>query len=180
LKPVIGFFSELAALAVVWLVGPLVPSGPAYLLYLLVAELLSTYLVHCPAHYIVGRVLGIRFVDMKLGRTTLAKALPPRFSRFARLMPILTLKADRSSLSGAGTTRASAMYASGTFASVLSALIAAAWATPWAPVATVAFMWGIAVIYLIFDLVFSPRSGDIMRMRKVRRSSASEPPRVEK
>lgn len=175
MRPVIGVLSELVALSVLWWVGFLVPSGLVYLFYVLLAELLSTYLVHCPAHYLVGRVLGIRFVDMKLGRTTLAKALPPRFSRFARLLPILTLKADRESLWRAGPGRASAMYASGTFASVLSAFVVAAWTTTTGSVGLIAAAWGVAFLYLFFDLVFSPRSGDIMRARKARSRSAPEP-----
>lgn len=175
MKPVMGVVSELAALALVWWVGFLIPSGLVYLLYALLAELLSTYVVHCPAHYTVGRVLGIRFVEMKLGRTTLARALPPRLSRFARLLPILTLRVDRGSLSRAGAGRAYAMYASGTVASVLSAFVVAAWTTASGSVGLVAAAWGIAFGYLIFDLVFSPRSGDIMRARKARSRSTPEP-----
>jgi hypothetical protein len=175
LRPIVGILAELAALAALWWAGFLLPSGFVYLLYVILAELLSTYLVHCPAHYLVGRALGIRFVDMRLGRTTLAKALPPRFSKFARLMPIFTLRSEKESLLRAGAGRASVMYASGTLASVLSAFSVAAWTTPGAQVGLILATWGTAILYLVFDVVFSPRSGDIMRARKARIRSASEP-----
>ncbi|HMD79160.1 MAG TPA: hypothetical protein VKF39_04160, partial [Nitrososphaerales archaeon] len=130
MRPVLGILGEVIILAGIAWTGYFIPRGSSYFLYVVVAELLATYLIHCPAHYVVGRTLGIRFVSMRLGRTTLAKALPPQLSRFARLLPILTLSTDRSTLSRTGKGGASAMYASGTVASVLSAFIVAAWITP--------------------------------------------------
>jgi hypothetical protein len=174
LRPALGVLIEIAALAAVALAGILIPGGLPYLLYVAVAELIATYLIHCPAHYFVGRVLGIRFVSMGLGMTTLAKALPPQLSRFARLFPILTLKTDRTSLSRAGKRKASAMYASGTVASVLSAFLVAAWITPSASLNLLIVAWVIAVCYLFFDLVFSPQSGDFMRARRAMAASGPE------
>ena len=175
MRPVLGVLIEFTALAAIVSTGILIPGGLPYLLYVAVAELIATYLIHCPAHYVVGRVLGIRFVSMGLGMTTLAKALPPQLSRFARLLPILTLKTDKVSLSRAGKGKASAMYASGTVASVLSAFLVAAWITPGASLNLLIVAWVIALGYLAFDLVFSPRSGDLMRARKAMAASGSEP-----
>jgi hypothetical protein len=169
LKPVLGVLGELFILAGVAWAGYFIPGGSLYLLYVVVAELLSTYLIHCPAHYIVGRCLGIEFASMRLGRTTLAKALPPQLSRFARLIPIFTLRTDKATITAAGKGKASAMYASGTVASVLSAFMVAARFTPGASLAVIAVAWVIAFGYLGFDLVFSPRSGDLMRARKSKR-----------
>ena len=166
MRPVLGVLGELIALAGVASAGYFIPGGSLFFLYVVVAELFATYLIHCPAHYVVGRTLGIRFLSMRLGRTTLAKALPPQLSRFGRLLPILTLSTDRSTLSRAGTGKASAMYASGTVASVLSAFVVAAWVTPGAQVTLITVVWVIAFAYLAFDLVFSPRSGDLMRARR--------------
>jgi hypothetical protein len=179
LRPVVGVLGELIVLAGVIWAGYFITGGSFYFLYVVITELLATYLVHCPAHYVVGKSLGIRFVSMRLGRTTLAKALPPRLSRFARLIPILTLSTDRSALSRITRGRVSAMYASGTVASVLSAFVVAAWATPGASLALLLVAWVIAFGYLAFDLVFSPKSGDLMRARKARRGS-SEPLRAQK
>ncbi|HMD78514.1 MAG TPA: hypothetical protein VKF39_00860 [Nitrososphaerales archaeon] len=175
MRPVLGVLIELTALGAVALTGILIPGGLPHLLYVAVAELIATYLIHCPAHYFVGRVLGIGFVSMGLGMTTLAKALPPQLSRFAHFLPVFTLKTDRPSLSKAGRRRASAMYASGTVASVLSAFLVAAWITPSASLNLLIVAWVIAFGYLAFDMVFSPRSGDLMRTRKAMGASGPEP-----
>jgi hypothetical protein len=58
------------------------------------------------------------------------------------------------------------MYASGTVASVLSAFVVAAWVTPGAPLALILSAWAIALGYLGFDLIFSPRSGDLSRAKR--------------
>jgi len=175
LRPVLGVLGELVVLVGVASAGCFVPGGLLYFLYVVVSELLATYLIHCPAHYVVGRVLGIRFVSMRLGRTTLAKALPSRLSPLAGQLPVFTLSTDRATLSRAGRGRASAMYASGTVASVLSAFVVAACVTPRAPVTLTIVTWVIAFGYLAFDLVFSPRSGDLMRARRARAASATRP-----
>ena len=163
------------ALAVVLGVIFLIPAGLVRVLYIMVAEFLATYLIHCPAHYVVGRLLGIRFASMRVGRTTLARALPPRLSGFAQLFPIFTLRTDKQSLANAGKDRASAMFASGTIASILSAFAVAAWVTPGSSLPLFVASWAVAVGYLTFDLVFSPRSGDLMRARAARAPSTQEP-----
>ncbi len=143
----------------------MLPSGPFYDLYILVAQFLATYLVHCPAHFIVGRLAGIRFRGIRLGRTTLARALPPSLKGVGRLLPILTLSIDKTSLTAVPKPRIKAMYYSGTVASSGSAVVIAALVTlsgSWLPSA---LTWALAIGYLLFDLVFSPKSGDIMRAR---------------
>ena len=57
------------------------------------------------------------------------------------------------------------MFASGTVASVSSAIAIAIAATLAEPPVYAALTWAVAVGYLIFDAVFSPRSGDLMRAR---------------
>lgn len=173
-RPSVGVAGELLALGAVLWGTFLIPTGLASTLYILVAEFLATYLIHCPAHYFVGRVLGIRFVKMGVGRTTLARALPPRLSKFARLFPIFTLKTDKLSLANAGNDRAAAMFASGTIASALSAFAVAAWFTSGSSLLPVVAYWALAFGYLVFDLVFSPKSGDLMRAR-VARASTQKP-----
>jgi hypothetical protein len=152
------------------------PRGSVFILYVVVAEFLSTYLIHCPAHYIVGLALGIRFARVKLGRTTLARALPSRFSSLARVFPVITLTTDRSSLAKASSSRIALMYASGTVASVGAAFAVAAAVTPGASVALILVSWTVAFLYFFFDLVFSPRTGDLMRARAALRPRPVEEP----
>ncbi len=168
MRPFAGVSTELLALGAVISAGYFISPGSAFLIYIVAAELLATYLVHCPAHFLVGRALGIRFTRIGLGKTTLARALPPRFGRVAGLIPILTLSVDKASLAGLSRSRVSAMYMSGVVASSASALAIAAAVTGvslWTAVAA----WIVALGYLLFDVVFSPRSGDVMRARRLRR-----------
>jgi hypothetical protein len=167
LRPLAGVSAELIALtAVIW-AGYFVPSGISYLIYIVACQLLATYLIHCPAHYLAGRAVGIRFTKIGLGKTTLARALPPRFRRIAGLIPILTLSIDKASLAGLTQSRISAMYMSGVIASSAIAFAIAA-AVTGGPVWTAVAAWLVALGYFLFDIVFSPRSGDVMRAKKAR------------
>jgi hypothetical protein len=168
LRPIAGVSAEILALVAVIGAAYFIPSGSFYLVYIVAAELLATYLVHCPAHYLVGRAVGIRFTRIGIGRTTLARALPPRLGRVAGLIPILTLSIDKASLAGLPRSGVSAMYMSGVVASSGSALAIAAAVTGGPLLAAIA-AWLVALGYLIFDIVFSPRSGDVMRARKLGR-----------
>ncbi|HKT22881.1 MAG TPA: hypothetical protein VJR06_09785 [Nitrososphaerales archaeon] len=162
-EPAVGI--ELIALAAILGFATFVPSGLLYATYVALAALLSTYLIHCPAHYFVGRILGIRFRSIRAGTTTLSKVLPPRFAGVARHLPVLTLSTEKGSMVRTTRRRAAAMYASGTVASVGSAIAVAAAATASGPYQYSALAWAAALSYLLFDLAFSPRSGDLFRAR---------------
>ncbi len=164
-RPLFGVVAEMAALTCFLALSLFIPRGFPFGAYVVAAELLATYFLHCPAHYLVGSAVGIRFRKMTLGRTTLARVLPKKAARLARLLPVLTLIADKPSLSAVSRKRAAAMYASGTFASVFSALLIGLTSTWAEPPLYSAPAWGVAVAYLAFDLVFSPRSGDLFRAR---------------
>jgi hypothetical protein len=148
----------------------IIQPGPFLWLYIILVELASTFLIHCPAHYLVGSVLGIRFTSIGLGRTTLAKVLPRALSQVTKLIPILTLSTDKASLSGVSRRRRACMYASGTVASAGSALVIATFASLVEPFTYEFLALLSALAYLAFDIVFSPKSGDLMRARKALRS----------
>ena len=167
MRPVVGVVLELIALAFILLGTAAVPSGLGRDFYLLVAQFVTAYLIHCPAHYAVGRLFGIRFRSISLGRTTLVRALPPAFKRLGRLLPILTLALERSSLPSIAKSRIKAMYLSGTIASSGSAIAFAATVTATETWLASILTWALAFAYLLFDIVFSPKSGDVMRARKV-------------
>jgi hypothetical protein len=168
MKPILGVSIELLALLLILAASYLIPSGIVYLLYVIAAQLAATYLVHCPAHYLVGIATGIRFKRIRLGRTTLARALPPRMGRVARLIPILTLTVDKTSLVGLPRSRVFSMYVSGTVVSSTSAFVIAGTVTTSGSLTLVILTWAVAFGYLLFDVVFSPRSGDLMRAKKFR------------
>lgn len=165
MRPSAGVLVELLGLTILLLLSTLIPPGLSLGLYVIVAELLATYLVHCPAHYLVGTAVGIRFRRMHFGRTTLARALPPTVSPVAKLFPVLTILTDKDSLKSVSRRRIALMYQAGTVASVSAALVIALAATQSEPPVYSSLAWIVALAYLAFDLVFSPKSGDLARAR---------------
>ncbi|HKT22355.1 MAG TPA: hypothetical protein VJR06_07100 [Nitrososphaerales archaeon] len=171
MRPAGGVAAELLALSAVLFSGQLLRPGLEFAAYLLLAEALSTYLTHCPAHYFVGKVLGISFSSISIGKTSLARVLPARLAGSLRRLPVLTLATKKASLASVSRRRVAAMYASGTAASTGSAFVIAAAATAAEPWPYSGIAWAVALAYLAFDLVFSPRSGDIFRARRALRGS---------
>jgi hypothetical protein len=165
MKPGSGVALELVALAAISLAVTGVPAGWASAASIVVFEFLATYLIHCPAHYFMGVLLGIKFRKISMSRSTLARSLPPRLGPLLRLFVVPTLSTDRASMLLVSPARASAMYASGTVASVASAFLVAAAVTVSEPPATIALAWVFALGYFLFDALFSPRSGDLRRAR---------------
>src|SRR5437016_8313818 len=87
-----------------WVPGPLA---------LLLAQGIILYAVHCPSHYVVGRMVGIRFSGLVVGRSALRKST----SRVVRLIgeravtPVLIV--DRGSFARVSPLRRKAMFYSG-------------------------------------------------------------------
>jgi hypothetical protein len=170
-KPAVGISLEVVALGLALAVSLFVPHGAFFALYVIAAQLLSTYLVHCPAHYVTGMLLGVRFRTMRLGKTTLVRVLPSRLSSAAHLVPIITLETDKESLARLDRTKVAAMYASGTVASVSSAVAVATTASFSEPLLYSAAAWVVALGYLLFDLLYSPKSGDLYRAKRALQAS---------
>ena len=165
MKPAAGVAIEIIALTLALGGSLLVPSGIFYTVYILAAEVMATYLIHCPGHYFVGRAFGIRFSAIRIGRSGLARLLPKRVGRMARLFPVLTLSTDKTSLVAVSKKKVAAMYASGTVASAASAVAIAAFFTVNGASLSSEATWVVALVYLAFDLIFSPRGGDLFRAK---------------
>jgi hypothetical protein len=169
-KPVAGVATELVGLVFVVYVSRFVPPGLPFAVFVVLAQALSTYLIHCPAHYIAGRLVGIGFKTIKFGRTALAGLLPRPLAHFAGILPILTLVTDRRTLIGASGRSLAAMYASGAAASTASALAIAAAASIAEPFGYSVYAWAFAIVYLLFDVALSPKGGDLMRAKNALRA----------
>ncbi len=167
-RPAYGVLGEVLLLSLIVVVlRPFGISGPIGALALLVAQALSTFLIHCPAHYATGTALGIRFRSLKLGRSSLGRSLPGPLRGTARLVPVLSLSVDSESLKKAGPARAKAMYLSGVGASVVTAFLFAAWSSQGPNLFASLVAWTYALGYFVSDLALSPKSGDVMRARLV-------------
>ena len=165
MRPVVGVLVEVVALSLILAGSAFVPAGLAFGFYVVVAEFLATYLVHCPAHYVIGNLLGIRFRKIRSSRSTLARSLPPRLSSFVNLLPVLTLSTGKRSVLNVSKRRLALMYEAGTVASVSAAFVISAAATLVEPPLYAVVAWVVALAYLGFDLKFSPKSRDFARAR---------------
>ena len=135
-----------------------------FLLYLIALSFLI-FFPHCLAHYVVGRLGGIRFDYYRLGKSGIAKLKLPFVSLLGSKLPVLTLKVNRRSLHSATRSRASAMFSAGAAASMVLPFLAAAASIGQLPLALTIILFLIAAGNLLFDLYYSPRAGDLARAR---------------
>src|SRR5712692_3578754 len=139
-----------------WVPGPL---------GLLLAQGITLYAVHCPSHYVVGRIVGIRFSGLVVGRSALRKST----SRVIRLIgeravtPVLIV--DRGSLARVSLLRRKAMFYSGVTASTTAPFLVAVYASLRGdPISTLATLI-VSIGYLTFNVFYSPRTGDVYRAK---------------
>jgi hypothetical protein len=166
MRPALGVTLELIALAMaVFAARVLADWYPFSILILLVAQALATVLIHCPAHYIVGRALGISFRSIRLGRTSVSRVLPASLKRIGSLLVVFTLSVDPVSKKLASPMKLRAMYLAGVTGSVGSAVTFAFAVSQTGNYVAGAVLWVFAIAYLASDVLFSPRAGDLMRAR---------------
>jgi hypothetical protein len=159
-------FGLLVGLALL-IAAPRVKLFPLNALFVFVSWLCLWFFSHDLAHHIVGRVVGISFHYYFLGRSAITKMSLPIASNMLKVVPVLGLKIDRSSLKSVSPNRARAMYASGALFSMF---------LPWVVIPTgymVSLPVGILLTLLtvandVFTLYFSPRVGDLHHARMVR------------
>jgi hypothetical protein len=159
-------FGVLVGLALI-VVVPSIRLFPVDALLVLVAWFCLWFFSHDLAHHIVGRVVGVRFRYYFLGRSAITKLSLPIVSNLLRVVPVLGLKIERSSLKSVSANRARAMYASGVLFSMF---------LPWVVIPAgfaVGLLVGILLALLtvandVFTLYFSPRVGDLHHARMVR------------
>ena len=148
--------------------SPRIRLFPVNVLFLLVAWFCLWFFSHDLAHHVIGRIVGVGFRYYFLGRSSITKLSLPVVSNLLRIVPVLGLKIDRSSLKSVSPNGARSMYASG---AVISMFL------PWIVVPTgfsVGLSIGILLTLLtmaniVFTLYFSPQVGDLHHARLVRR-----------
>lgn len=109
---------------------------------------------HCLAHWLMGRLVGIRFTDYFLGGP-----FPPRPG----------LKTDYASYLRTDASSRAVMHASGAIATKLSPFVALAfWPTTSAPWWSAAALLLLGVLQIVTDIVFSVRSSDWKKVKRER------------
>lgn len=156
-------FGVLTGLALL-VVAPRIKIFSFGVLLLLAAWFCLWFFSHDLAHHIVGRIVGVGFRYYFLGRSAITKLGLPVVSNSMRLVLVLGLKIDKSSLKSISQNKVRAMYASGAVSSML---------LPWLVIPagyTVSLPAGILLTILtvandVFTLYFSFRLGDLHKAR---------------
>ena len=151
--------------SLLYLVHSFPVGGLAGAVLLLVLQAATTFLIHCPAHYLVGGVLGIRFNRISLGPSTITNALPPSLRGLGRVVPVFRLSVNKETSRAASPGRLKAMYLSGVTASAGSSAVIAVAVTLTGTVLASTLTWSFALLYLFSDVFLSPKGGDVMRAR---------------
>ncbi|MEM4302182.1 MAG: hypothetical protein QXF36_02135 [Candidatus Caldarchaeum sp.] len=164
----ISILGTAAAYILLWLQPLQIPGGR--LVTGLISFLLLWFFTHDLAHYVVGKLAGIRFSNYYIGLSNIVRLniLPKPF----KTLPVaLGIKIDRAN------TRASprgyaAMYAAGPIASMLFPLtvpIIMLSSNPNSLAAQILLL--IAIANIIFTSIFSPKAGCIAKARKALRNN---------
>jgi hypothetical protein len=90
--------------------------------------LLLYFSCHAIAHWIVGRLLHIRFRCYTLGGTAKPETWPPGLRWVFQHLPFLGVQTERASMQSASPNGRAAMWAAGATSSVLVPTLAALWA----------------------------------------------------
>ncbi len=133
-----------------------------FLLYL-VAWFCLLFFPHSLTHYIVGRLLGVKFRYYSFGKSSVSKLQLGFLKRFASRLAVLTLKVDQTSLRSVTPSRRTVMFSSGAVASMVLPFLAVTASFGHLPLSLSVFILLISVANLAFDLYYSPKAGDISR-----------------
>ena len=167
----LGLITEVTGIALGFvLLTQATPANPLLinLVLLAVAFLMFWYFPHSLSHYIVGRLLGIRFNHYYLHVSGMSRIDNSFLAWTGKLMPMLGVKADRISLRSATPDRRAAMFAAGVTVSMIAPVIciytAFAIGAPHIGLLLTAVLVGNG----LFTVYFSGKVGDISKAAKAR------------
>lgn len=167
MKVEFGIAFESLLVALLLAVVTTVPSGMVFApIFFVVIQFLLTYFSHCPAHYVVGSIFGIRFRKLLLGKSALRKSSSSLLRLIGKYAFTFVLIVDKDSLARASPNGRRAMFLAGVTASTAFPFVVTFYSLLWGSlldgVATTLF----AISYLLFDGFYSPRAGDVYRARR--------------
>lgn len=145
------------------LVVPDVDSLLLKLIVYLVAWDCMEFFPHSLTHYVVGKLVGVKFRHYSLGKSAAYKLKIPLLGGVASRLRVLTLNVDRASLRSASRRGRVAMFSSGAIASMLLPFIVAFASFRDLPFVLSGFLFFLSVANLAFDVYFSPKVGDISK-----------------
>lgn len=145
------------------LIAPEVTAVPLKFLLYLIAWFCLLFFPHGLTHYVVGRLVGVRFRYYSFRKSSAYKLKIPSLSMIASRLVVLSLKVDQGSLQSVSDAGRIAMFSSGAVASMILPFSAAFASFRDLPIGLSAFLLLISAANLVFDAYYSPKAGDIYR-----------------
>ena len=161
-----GNLVELAGILLGFLLmlsAPDVLQLPLRFVMYLVAWGCMLFFPHCLTHYIVGRILGIRFRFYTLTKSSVYQLRNPVFAIIASKSLVLSLRVDNESPRAVSGRRLAVMFASGAIASMSLPFLVPLAALQKLPTFYSVSLFVLCAANLAFDLYYSPKAGDLSR-----------------
>jgi len=136
-------------------------------LVIIISWMCFWYFPHCLAHFIVGRILGIRFLCYFVGRSSLIKMRLPLVTSILGVVPVLGIKIDKTSTLNISRNKVAIMYASGVLASMLCPLIPFIYSLIYLEYIITVFIGVITIGNIIFTIYFSSKVGDFSKAVRI-------------
>jgi hypothetical protein len=148
----------LGGIALVWVSAV---AGPAIVAVVALASgyLLIYFSTHAPAHWLVGRLAGIRFTHYSIGGSTQASAYPPGMRQVFERLPFFAVHSDKASLRAASPLARALMFGAGMTSSVLCCTLVGIWAVG-AGVPGAAILLAASTLWFLAAVVSEARQGD--------------------
>ncbi len=145
------------------LIAPEVAALPLKFALYLLAWGCMEFFPHSLVHYVVGRLVGVRFRYYSLGRSAAYKLKIPFLGMAASRIPVLRLNVERESLGSVRRGGRFAMFGSGAIASMILPFLVAVTSFRDLPTVLAVFLLVLSTVNFVFDLYFSPKVGDFSR-----------------
>jgi hypothetical protein len=138
---------------------------------MLLAWVLLYFSCHAIAHWLVGRVVGIRFLHYTVGGTTNPQGWPPGLRWIFEHLPFFGVQTEKASMQKVSPTAIALMWSAGVTSSAIIPALAMFWA--WrstlvarAPASRIFFL--VAVVWAIGTLAsnWTSRTGDFSKAKR--------------
>ncbi len=127
---------------------------------------LLTYFSHCLAHFVVGQLIGLKFSHYVLGSSPLGQTNSKVIKRLDTLLPRLGIRLTPQTRENATHTQRVFLFSSGVITSTLLPLIPVTVGYSILPNPLEAILPLLWLAYVAFGVYFSPRFGDLSRIKK--------------
>ena len=141
--------------------------APLAILSMLLAWILLYLFCHAIAHWLVGRILGIRFLFYTVGGTANPRGWPPGVRWVFTHLPFLGVQTDKVSMHNASPRSRALMWSAGVTSSAIVPLLSAIYARLWGLPGSRPFFF-FAVCWALGTLAsnWRSRTGDYAKARR--------------